>query len=115
MENITDLLKNEGTVLFKCGKILIKLLSVALAILILVLIVALIGFGGIDTVIDCLSINANSGFVNFVIGILYFVITLGLIGIPLYFCGLHFLGLHQIAKTARSIAKKISKKQKESS
>lgn len=101
MNYIADFLLEKGNSFYNKGRLLIKILLISLAIFALVLLIAFIGYGGIG-VAYCLSLVSYYAIVNLLMGVTYVGILVGLVGIPLYFCGLHYLGLGQIAKNTQS-------------
>lgn len=102
MKNISKLLLGKGYSFYNKGKILIKILGISVAAFVLIILVALIGFGGLGGV---LYFDSEYGFANVLIAISYLGILVGLIGIPFYFIGLHYLGLGQISKNTDNLSR----------
>ena len=90
----------KGLKLEQIGKKLFFCLLGGIAILILIAIASLI-MGG--SVIPYLLFAAEGSykFVNFLDAVAYLGIVVGLIGIPLYFLGLIYVGLGQIAENTK--------------
>lgn len=97
MTNVSDFVLNKGKSFYSKGKFMMKwLLLGGLALMVLIMLISQIGWGYWGQ--DYLIISGTYGFVNFLMVIAYLGILIGLIGIPFYFIGLHYMGLGQIAK-----------------
>ncbi len=64
-------------------------------LLLLELLICLIGWGAKDIIL-VLIVNSY-GFVNFLTVVSYIGIFIGIIGIPIFFLGLYYMGIGQIA------------------
>ncbi len=102
MENVAELMFEKGTSFYNKGKTLLKILGISFAVFVLILLIAAIGWGGFTSSLYCLAIATGYGFVDFLIVVAYLGILIGLVGVPLYFLGLHYLGLGQIAKNTEN-------------
>lgn len=96
MKSVSELLLNKGNSLYSKGKMLIKIFLISLALFALILLIALMGWGG-SGLIWVLTFTSYP-FVNFLTVVAYLGILIGLVGIPFYFLGLHYMGLGQIGK-----------------
>lgn len=98
MENISTLLSEKGTRFYKNGKLLLKISLVSVIVVIVVCIGALM-MDGLEWAINCLAIRSAYGVVNLLMVLTYLGIIIGGIGgSSMYYWGLHFMGLGQIAK-----------------
>ena len=97
MTNVSELLLDKGNSFYKKGKMLIKIFRISLALFALILLIALMGWGGYG-LIRVLTFITSYPFVNFLTVVAYLGILIGLVGIPFYFLGLHYMGLGQIGK-----------------
>lgn len=95
---VTDLLHKRGEHFYNLGSILCSYLLLPGALLFTAIqLIALLGWGS-KGFIACLILASDNGFVSLLSVLSYFAITVGLVGVALYFNGLHLLGLAQIAK-----------------
>lgn len=97
MNNVADLVLKKGEKFYRLGRTLVKVLGISLAVFLLILLIAILGWGSI-VIPYVFLVNVDYAFVNFLIGLSYLGIVVGLIGVPFYFWGLHYMGLGQIAK-----------------
>lgn len=101
MKSVSELLLNKGNSLYSEGKMLIKIFLISLAVFALILLITLMGWGA-DSILLSLTVTTGYGFVNFLIVVAYLGILVGAVGFPLYFYGLHYMGLGQIAKNTEA-------------
>ncbi|MGN0785251.1 MAG: hypothetical protein ACI4MR_06240 [Candidatus Aphodomorpha sp.] len=101
MENVSKLLLKKGKSFYKKGRPLIVLFWIGFALVVLIPLISFIGYGS-SIAIGYLSLCGPIDFVNFLMGVGYLGILAGLIGFPLYFFGLHYMGLGQIAKNTET-------------
>lgn len=106
MTNVSELLLQKGNSFYEKGKTLIKIFLISLAVFALILLITLIGWGA-SSILLSLTVTTIYGFVNFLIVVAYLGILIGLIGIPFYFLGLHYMGLGQIAKNTDNFNKEV--------
>ncbi len=93
MKNISELLLRKGTSFYKFGRIAIKFfLTIGAGLLAFIMMFA----DGYQ--LAYLAISGYYEFVNFLMVLAYLGIFVGMIGMFLYFLGLHYLGLGQISK-----------------
>ena len=93
MENVAELMFEKGTSFYKVGRIAIKwFLTIGVGLVALIML-----FAG-EYRVAYLALNGYYAFVTFLMVLGYIGTLVGLIGVPLYFLGLHFMGLGQIAK-----------------
>lgn len=97
MTNVSELLLEKGNSFYKKGKMLIKIFLISLALFALILLIALMDWGSRYGLILVLTFTSYP-FVNFLTVVAYLGILIGLVGIPFYFLGLHYMGLGQIGK-----------------
>ncbi len=83
-----------GEKLYVVGKIMLYGL-IGFGLLILELLICCMGWGA-DDIIFVLAVKSYE-FVNFLTIISYIAIFVGTIGIPIFFLGLHYMGIGQIA------------------
>ena len=103
MKNVSDLVLRKGQQFYGIGKTAAKILGISAGVLALILFIGLLGWGAIS-LLYILSLHSDFSFVNFLTGLSYFGILVGVIGVPFYFMGLHFLGLGQIAKNTDNLS-----------
>ena len=104
MKNISKLLLKKGNSYYRKGRILIKIFLISLAVFVLIQLVNIIGWGASNIVLT-LTATSIYGFVNILIIVAYLGILVGLIGVPFYFIGLHYLGLGQISKNTDNLSR----------
>ena len=97
MTNVSELLLEKGNSFYKKGKMLIKIFLISLALFALILLIALMDWGSCYGLTLVLTFTSYP-FVNFLTVVAYLGILIGLVGIPFYFLGLHYMGLGQIGK-----------------
>ena len=102
MNNVSELVLKKGEKFYKVGRILVKVLGISAAIFVLILLIAILGWG-MRIIPYVLGVNVDYDFVNMLIGLSYLGILVGLIGVPFYFLGLHYMGLGQIAKNTDNL------------
>lgn len=98
MENATKVL-NTGLKFVKVGKTLMWVLLGAVVLLLLIIIIAGASFGG-EYIPLCLTMQidySSYAFVNVLVVLSYIGIIAGLVGVKLYFWGMHYIGLGQTA------------------
>ena len=101
MKNISELLLRRGTSFYKFGRIAIKFfLTIGAGLLAFIMMFA----DGYQ--LAYLAISGYYEFVNFLMVLAYLGILVGMIGMFLYFWGLHYLGLGQISKNTETPAVK---------
>lgn len=101
MQNISELLLARGTKFYNFGRMAIKyFLLGGIALAAVILLISQIGWGYWG--LDYLVLGGSFGVVNFLMVIAYIGILVGLIGLTLYFAGLHYMGLGQIAKNTET-------------
>ena len=93
----------KGLTFEKVGKILIFCLLGGIGLLILITLITLAMGGDVDDIMRSLFFGQYGmyWFVNFFDAIAYLAILVGCFGIPLYFFGLVYVGLGQIAENTR--------------
>ncbi len=101
MDNIPKLLLTNGTKFYNFGRFAIKrLLLIGAAVWALIQLISLIGWGVNGLLLSLLAESIYS-FVNLLVVAAYISILIGLVGVPFYFAGLHYLGLGQIAENTK--------------
>lgn len=98
MKNSTLLLK-KGEKFYSLGKVLCKIWFGSIALLILTLVIAAL-IEGPEAIGDCLtfSIHKSYAYVNVIMVLAYLGFLVGAAGPVMYFNGLKFIGLGQIAE-----------------
>lgn len=94
--DISKTLLEKGAKFYKVGGVLIKVLLASLALFALIMIIGIIGWGT-GSCLYILTVYTRYTFVDILIVISYLGIVAGLVGLPFFFFGLHYMGLGQIA------------------
>ncbi len=101
MNYVPELVLEKGEKFYRLGGNLIKVLWIDLAIFLSILLIAILGWG-IEAAPYVLSAHVEYGFVNILVVLTYLGVLVGLVGVPFYFWGLHYMVLGQIAKNTEN-------------
>ena len=103
MKNVSDLVLRKGQQFYGIGKTAAKILGISAGVLALILFIGLLGWGA-RSPFYVLSLHSGFSFVDFLTGLSYLGIFVGIIGVPFYFIGLNYMGLGQIAKNTDNLS-----------
>lgn len=101
-QSTSALLLYKGEKFYNVGSTMAKILGISAALLFLILLIGFMGWG-VYSPLYILSVHSGYAFVDFLIRLSYLGLSVGLLGVPFYFIGLHFMGLGQIAYNTESL------------
>ena len=101
-QSTSALLLYKGEKFYNVGSTMAKILGISAALLFLILLIGFMGWG-VYSPLFILSVHSGYAFVDFLIGLSYLGLSVGLLGVPFYFIGLHLMGLGQIAYNTESL------------